>query len=52
MPAIITEIGFMTNPEEERLIASSDYRRRAAEGVRNAVIRYFEQSLTHLSARP
>jgi N-acetylmuramoyl-L-alanine amidase len=52
MPAIITEIGFMTNLEEERLIASSDYRRRAAEGVRNAVIRYFEQSLTHLSARP
>ncbi|MDW7676418.1 MAG: N-acetylmuramoyl-L-alanine amidase [Bacillota bacterium] len=52
MPAIITEIGFMSNSEEERLIASSDYRRRAAEGVRNAVIRYFEQSLTHLSARP
>lgn len=52
MPAIITEIGFLTNAEEERLLASSDYRRRAAEGVLRGVIRYFEESLTHLSARP
>ena len=52
MPAIITEIGFMSNAEEERLLATPEYRRRAAEGVLRSVVRYFEGSLTHLSARP
>lgn len=52
MPAIITEIGFMSNVEEERLLATSEYRRLAAEGVYRAAIRYFEESLTHLTARP
>ncbi len=52
MPAIITEIGFMSNSEEERLLATSEYRQRAAAGVLRSVIRYFEESLTHLSARP
>lgn len=49
MPAIITEIGFLTNPEEERLLATSQYRKLAAEGIRNAVIRYVEETGTHLS---
>ena len=52
MPAIITEIGFLSNPEEERLLAMTEYRRLAAEGVARSVIRYFEESLTHLLARP
>lgn len=52
MPAIITEIGFKTNLEEERLLATSEYRRLAAQGVSRSVIRYFEESLTHLSVRP
>ncbi|SFI11054.1 N-acetylmuramoyl-L-alanine amidase [Tindallia magadiensis] len=49
MPAIITEIGFLTNPEEEQLLATTQYRKRAAEGIRNAVIRYVEETGTHLS---
>ncbi|SDY51588.1 N-acetylmuramoyl-L-alanine amidase [Tindallia californiensis] len=49
MPAIITEIGFLTNPEEEKLLATTQYRKRAAEGIRNAVIRYVEETGTHLS---
>ncbi len=49
MPAIITEIGFMSNPEEERLLASSQYRKLAAEGILKAVIRYVEETGTHLS---
>lgn len=49
MPAIITEIGFLTNPEEEKLLATSQYRRQAAEGILNAVIRYVEETGTHLT---
>ncbi|MEN1761478.1 N-acetylmuramoyl-L-alanine amidase family protein [Anoxynatronum sibiricum] len=52
MPAIIIEIGFLTNPDEERLLATSEYRRLAAQGILNSTIRYFEASLTHLSTRP
>ncbi len=49
MPAIITEIGFLSNVEEERLLATSEYKQRAAEGVLRSVIRYFEESSTHLA---
>jgi N-acetylmuramoyl-L-alanine amidase len=52
MPAIITELGFLSNAEEEKLLATSDYQRRAAQGATNAVIRYFEETLTHLASRP
>jgi len=52
MPAIIIEIGFLTNPDEERLLSTSEYRRLAAQGILNSTIRYFEASLTHLSTRP
>ena len=52
MPAIIVEVGFLTNPDEERLLSTSEYRRLAAQGILNSTIRYFEASLTHLSTRP
>ncbi|SMP62607.1 N-acetylmuramoyl-L-alanine amidase family protein [Anoxynatronum buryatiense] len=52
MPAIIIEMGFLTNPDEERLLGTNEYRRLAAQGIVNSTIRYFEASLTHLSTRP
>src|SRR4029077_1167317 len=33
MPAILIEIGFLTNPKEEKKLASSDYREAAAKAI-------------------
>jgi N-acetylmuramoyl-L-alanine amidase len=42
MPAVLTELGFVTNPDEERLLASAGYLQSAAEGIFKAVMRYFK----------
>jgi N-acetylmuramoyl-L-alanine amidase len=45
MPSILIETGFVTNPEEGRLLASSDYLARVADGVYNGLVDfvgYFE----------
>ena len=42
MPAVLTELGFVTNPDEERLLATAGYHHSAAEGIFNAVMRYFK----------
>jgi N-acetylmuramoyl-L-alanine amidase len=45
MPSVLIEAGFVTNPEEGRLLASDDYLARVADGVYNGVVDfvgYFE----------
>ena len=42
-PASLIELGFITNPREERLLASSDYQQKLAQAITNAVNRYFNQ---------
>ncbi|MCC5910523.1 MAG: N-acetylmuramoyl-L-alanine amidase [Clostridiaceae bacterium] len=43
MPAVLTEIGFLTNPEEEALLATEAYKQLAAEAMFQAITTYFEE---------
>lgn len=40
VPAILTEVGFLTNPAEDRALATRATVRRAAHGLRNGVLAY------------
>jgi N-acetylmuramoyl-L-alanine amidase len=40
VPVILVEMGFMTNPTEDRLLATSDHQRRAAAGVCRGTLRF------------
>jgi len=40
VPAILVEVGFMTNPAEDRALATAAYRDRAARGLCRGVLRY------------
>jgi N-acetylmuramoyl-L-alanine amidase len=42
MPAVLLEIGFLTNPEEEKLITNSDYQNKLVDSIIKGVERYFE----------
>ena len=42
-PASLIELGFITNPREEKLLASEDYQQKLAQAITNAVNRYFNQ---------
>ena len=42
-PASLIELGFITNPREEQLLASEDYQQKLAQAITNAVNRYFNQ---------
>jgi N-acetylmuramoyl-L-alanine amidase len=41
VPTTIVEMGYMSNPEEDRKMASEDYQRLMAEGMANGIDRYF-----------
>ena len=40
VPAILCEVGFMSNPDEDRRLASPRYQRRAARGMARAIERF------------
>lgn len=40
VPVILVEMGFMTNPTEDRLLATSTYRQRAAVGLCRGTLRF------------
>lgn len=42
-PASLIELGFITNPHEEQLLADNDYQQKLAQAITNAVNRYFNQ---------
>ncbi|MDL2280685.1 N-acetylmuramoyl-L-alanine amidase [Selenomonadales bacterium OttesenSCG-928-I06] len=42
MPSISVEIGFISNPVEEMLLASNDGRKNAAEGIFEGIVKYFK----------
>jgi len=46
MPSILVELGFITNPQEERLLADPGHRQRMAEAVYRGIERY-TRSLSH-----
>jgi len=48
MPAILTEIGFVTNPKEEALLKKAEYRQKLAESIFHGVMKY-NDSLSHFT---
>ena len=48
MPAILTEIGFVTNPKEEALLKKPEYRQKLAESIFHGVVKYNE-GLSHFT---
>ena len=44
VPAILVEMGFMTNPTEDRLLATGTYQRRAALGLCRGTLRFLGRS--------
>jgi N-acetylmuramoyl-L-alanine amidase len=42
MPAVLFETSFISNPEDEALLAKADYRQKLADGVVNAIRAYRE----------
>ncbi|WP_413306994.1 cell wall-binding repeat-containing protein [Bacillus sp. 1P10SD] len=47
MPAILIELGYLTNRDEEAMLKSADYQQRAAQAIANAVIEYFKVFEVH-----
>jgi N-acetylmuramoyl-L-alanine amidase len=44
MPAVIVEVGFLSNPREEALLAQADYRKQVAEAVFYGTVNYLVES--------
>lgn len=45
VPAVLVEMGFMTNPTEDRLLATPSYEQRAAVGLCRGTLRFLGRSL-------
>ncbi len=43
VPVIIPEIGFMSNPDEDRLLATSSYQRKIADALAEAAVRFLKE---------
>ena len=41
IPTSIVECGFLSNPEEEKLLLEDDYQNRLAWGIYNGIMDYF-----------
>ncbi len=45
VPVVLLEMGYLTNPAEDRLLNSTDFQQKMVEGIANGIDRYFN-SLT------
>lgn len=51
MPAELTEVAFVTNPLEEKLLASPDFQRKAATAIADGIVAYYTTAAkTHPSS--
>lgn len=48
MPAVIVEVGFISNPRERKLLVSNDYRDSIANAIAEGIASYFEVPKEHL----
>lgn len=46
VPCTLIEMGFMTNPEEDRLLNSESYQDKLVLGMVNGILRYFNATGT------
>lgn len=46
MPAALTEVGFLTNAQEEQKLLSPNYQKAAAQGIANGILEYLKWSTT------
>lgn len=44
IPAILVEVGFLTNPKEESLLKTSPYRQRVARGLAESIVDYIDEN--------
>ncbi len=44
VPVALVELGFMTNPDEDRLLATREYQRRATVGLCRGTLRFLGRS--------
>jgi len=53
MPAVLVEVAYLSHPSDEALLATDEFRERAAQGIVNGVRRYVEEGglLARLSDR-
>lgn len=47
MPSVLVETAFITNPKEEKLLASKKYKRDIAEGILNGIRKYIDNMKTN-----
>lgn len=40
MPAVLVELGFISNPTEEKLLGSPEFQKKAAEGIYEGIVDY------------
>lgn len=45
MPAVIAELGFLTNSQERALLVTEEYRQRCAQALLNGIVRYANEIL-------
>lgn len=43
MPAVLVEVGYLSHPEEARLIGDPGFQRKAGEALARAVVRFFQR---------